>query len=143
MTKDDLFGEEGDAMRILVGYDGSTSAKEALKLARKHALAFKSSVDIVTSMEKGTEQEQQAIEDAERGLEWAKTMFTDKGLDCRTHLLIRGLAPGEDILEFAKESKVDEIIVGVKRRSKVGKLLMGSTAQYVILQAPCPVVTVK
>jgi len=38
---------------------------------------------------------------------------------------------------------VDEIIVGVKRRSKVGKLLMGSTAQYVILQAPCPVVTVK
>ena len=130
-------------MRILVGYDGSTSAKEALKLARKHALAFKSSVDIVTSMEKGTEQEQQAIEDAERGLEWAKTMFSDKGLDCRTHLLIRGLAPGEDILEFAKESKVDEIIVGVKRRSKVGKLLMGSTAQYVILQAPCPVVTVK
>jgi nucleotide-binding universal stress UspA family protein len=143
MTKGDLFGEEGDAMRILVGYDGSTSAKEALKLARKHALAFKSSVDIVTSMEKGTEQEQQAIEDAERGLEWAKTMFTDKGLDCRTHLLIRGLAPGEDILEFAKESNVDEIIVGVKRRSKVGKLLMGSTAQYVILQAPCPVVTVK
>ena len=143
MTKDDLFGEEGDAMRILVGYDGSTSAKEALKLARKHALAFKSSVDIVTSMEKGTEQEQQAIEDAERGLEWAKTMFAEKGLDCRTHLLIRGLAPGEDILEFAKESKVDEIIVGVKRRSKVGKLLMGSTAQYVILQAPCPVVTVK
>jgi nucleotide-binding universal stress UspA family protein len=143
MTKDDAFGEEGDAMRILVGYDGSTSAKEALKLARKHALAFKGSVDIVTSMEKGTEQEQQAIEDAERGLEWAKTMFTDKGLDCRTHLLIRGLAPGEDILEFAKESKVDEIIVGVKRRSKVGKLLMGSTAQYVILQAPCPVVTVK
>jgi nucleotide-binding universal stress UspA family protein len=58
-------------------------------------------------------------------------------------LLIRGLAPGEDILEFAKESNVDEIIVGVKRRSKVGKLLMGSTAQYVILQAPCPVVTVK
>ena len=143
MTKDDAFGEEGDAMRILVGYDGSTSAKEALKLARKHALAFKGSVDIVTSMEKGTEQEQQAIEDAERGLEWAKTMFTDKGLDCRTHLLIRGLAPGEDILEFAKESNVDEIIVGVKRRSKVGKLLMGSTAQYVILQAPCPVVTVK
>jgi nucleotide-binding universal stress UspA family protein len=143
MRKDHVFGEEGDAMRILVGYDGSTSAKEALKLARKHALAFKGSVDIVTSMEKGTEQEQQAIEDAERGLEWAKTMFADKGLDCRTHLLIRGLAPGEDILEFAKESNVDEIIVGVKRRSKVGKLLMGSTAQYVILQAPCPVVTVK
>jgi len=130
-------------MKILVGYDGSTSAKEALKLARKHARAFGASVDIVTSMEKGTEQQQLAIEEAERGLEWAKTTFTDKGLECWTHLLIRGLAPGEDLLEFAKENSVDEIIVGVKRRSKVGKLLMGSTAQYVILQAPCPVVTVK
>ncbi|MCU0590472.1 MAG: universal stress protein [Desulfobacterales bacterium] len=130
-------------MKILVGYDGSNSAKEALKLARKHARAFNGSVDVITSMEKGTEQQQQAIEEAERGLEWAKTMFTEKGLDCRTHLLIRGLAPGEDILDFARENSVDEIIVGVKRRSKVGKLLMGSTAQYVILQASCPVVTVK
>lgn len=130
-------------MKILVGYDGSSSAKEALKVARKHARAFKASVDIVTSMEKGTEQQQQAIEDAERGLEWAKSMFTEKQIDCRTHLLIRGMAPGEDILEFARENNADEIVVGVKRRSKVGKLLMGSTAQFVILQAACPVVTVK
>lgn len=130
-------------MKILVGYDGSTSAKEALKLARKHALAFKGSVIIVTSMEKGTEAQQRQIEEAERGLEWAKSMFTEKKIECRTHLLIRGLAPGEDILEFARENGVGEIVVGVKRRSKVGKLLMGSTAQYVILQAPCPVVTVK
>jgi len=130
-------------MKILVGYDGSNSAKEALKLARQHASAFKASVDVVTSMEQGTEGEQQAIEDAERGLEWAKTMFDEKKIACKTHLLIRGMAPGEDLVEFAKEANVDEIIVGVKRRSKVGKLLMGSTAQFVILQAPCPVVSVK
>ena len=71
------------------------------------------------------------------------SMFADKGVACKTHLLIRGMAPGEDLIEFAKEAEVDEIIVGVKRRSKVGKLLMGSTAQYVILQAACPVVSVK
>jgi nucleotide-binding universal stress UspA family protein len=130
-------------MKILVGYDGSNSAKEALKLARKHALAFKASVDVVTSMERGTEGEQQAIEDAERGLEWAKSLFEEKKVACKTHLLIRGMAPGEDLVEFAKEAKIDEIIVGVKRRSKVGKLLMGSTAQFVILQATCPVVSVK
>jgi nucleotide-binding universal stress UspA family protein len=130
-------------MKILVGYDGSNSAKAALKLARKHAMAFGASVDVVTSMEKGTEGEQQAIEDAERGMEWAMSMFSEKGVPCKTHLLIRGMAPGEDLIEFAKEAEVDEIIVGVKRRSKVGKLLMGSTAQYVILQATCPVVSVK
>jgi nucleotide-binding universal stress UspA family protein len=134
--------EETD-MKILVGYDGSNSSKEALQLARKHALLFSASVDVVTSMEKGTEQEQQAIEDAERGLEWARGMFEEKGASCKTHLLIRGLAPGEDLVQFAKDNKVDEIVVGVKRRSKVGKILMGSTAQFVILQAPCPVVSVK
>jgi nucleotide-binding universal stress UspA family protein len=57
--------------------------------------------------------------------------------------LIRGLAPGEDIVEFAEENKSDEIVIGVKRRSKVSKLLLGSTAQFVILQATCPVVSVK
>jgi len=130
-------------MKILVGYDGSNSSKEALKVARKHALSFGASVDVVTSMEKGTEQEQRDIEDAERGLEWAKSMFEEKGVNCKTHLLIRGMAPGEDLVQFAKDNKVDEIVVGVKRRSKVGKILMGSTAQFVVLQAPCPVVSVN
>jgi len=120
----------------------STSAKEALKLARKHALAFKGSVDIVTSMERGTEQEQQAIEDAERGLEWAKTMFTDKELDCRTHLLIRGLAPGEDILEFAKESKWTKSLSALNAAPRL-ESFSWIDGPVVILQAPCPVVTVK
>jgi nucleotide-binding universal stress UspA family protein len=128
-------------MKILVGYDGSESSKEALRIARKHALAFGATVDVVTSMEKGnnTDDEDAAL----RGLEWAKTQFDEKGVTCRTHLLIRGVSPGEDLVEFATENKMDEIIVGVKKRSKVGKLLMGSTAQYVILEAGCPVVSVK
>ena len=53
------------------------------------------------------------------------------------------MEPGEDIVGFAKDNGADEIIIGVKSRSKVGKLLFGSTAQAVILQAHCPVVTVK
>ena len=130
-------------MRILVGYDGTNSAKEALDLAKTHAKAFGASVAVVTSMAKGTEGQREEISEVEKGLEWAKSLFDENEIACDTHLLIRGLSPGEDIVEFAKENQVDEIIVGVKRRSKVGKLLMGSTAQFIILQAPCPVVSVK
>jgi nucleotide-binding universal stress UspA family protein len=130
-------------MKILVGYDGTNSAKEALNLAKTHAKLFGASVDVVTSMEKGTEGQRKQIEQAEKGLEWAKSLFVESGITCNTHLLIRGLAPGEDIVEFAEENKSDEIVIGVKRRSKVSKLLLGSTAQYVILQARCPVVSVK
>ncbi len=130
-------------MKILVGYDGTNAAKEALNLAKVHAKSFGATVDIVTSMEKGTENQREDIDQAERGLEWAKSLLDENEISCNTHLLIRGLTPGEDLVEFAEENKVAEILVGVKRRSKVGKLLMGSTAQYVILQASCPVVSVK
>ena len=44
-------------MKILIGYDGTNAAKEALNLAKVHAKAFGAEVDIVTSMEKGTENE--------------------------------------------------------------------------------------
>jgi nucleotide-binding universal stress UspA family protein len=57
--------------------------------------------------------------------------------------LIRGHSPGEELVQFAEDNQINEIIVGVRRRSKVGKLLMGSTAQHVILNAPCPVVSIK
>jgi nucleotide-binding universal stress UspA family protein len=132
-----------EKMKILVGYDGTNSAKDALKLAKSHAKAFGASVEVVTSMQTGTESERKEIEQAERGLEYAKSLFKEADIPCNTHLLIRGLSAGEDLVEFAKENRIGEIILGVKRRSKVGKLLMGSTAQYVVLQANCPVVTVK
>jgi len=130
-------------MKILVGYDGSNSGKEALDLAKNHAIAFKGEVDVVTSMIKGTERERKDMDQAKRGLEYAEALFKENNIPCKTHLLIRGLSSGEDLVEFSQENNIDEIIVGVKRRSKVGKLLMGSTAQYVILNSNCPVVTVK
>jgi nucleotide-binding universal stress UspA family protein len=58
-------------------------------------------------------------------------------------LLVTSLESGEQLVKFADEEKVDLLFLGIIKRSKVGKLLFGSTAQYVILQAPCPVVTVK
>jgi nucleotide-binding universal stress UspA family protein len=130
-------------MKILVGYDGSNSAKEAIQVARKHARAFGATVDVVTSMFKGTEDEQEDIRKAEKGLEYAESVFKSDGVDCRTHLLIRGLGPGEDLVQFAREQGAEEVVIGVKRRSKVGKLMFGSTAQFVILNAECPVVSVK
>ena len=79
----------------------------------------------------------------EVNLEKAKAVFDAKGIDCETHLLIRGLTAAEDIVLFAQEKNAYELIIGNKKRSKVGKLMLGSTAQYIILKAPCPVVAVK
>ncbi len=130
-------------MKIQVGLDGSNSSKEALKLAKEHAKTFNATIELVTSMEKGTETQQKEIEQDEHDLGNEKKLLEKDGISCQTHLLIRGMTPGEDIVEFAEKNEVDEIVIGVRRRSKVGKLVFGSTAQYVILNAHCPVVTVK
>ena len=130
-------------MKILVGYDGSNSAKDALNLAKKHAAAFNASVTIVTSLTGGSVTHAVEVEHATEDLEEAKKLFDGDGIQCETKLLVRGMTPGEDLVDFANEQAVDEIIIGIKRRSKVGKLLFGSNAQYIIIKAPCPVVTVK
>ena len=130
-------------MNILVGYDGSNAAKFALQLARDRAKTLDASIDVVTSMVKANENQYDDVRQAVMGLEYTKDMLEGEAIECDTHLLVRGCSPGEDLVEFAEENRIDEIFVGVRRSSKVGKLLLGSTAQYVVLHASCPVVTVK
>ena len=130
-------------MKIMVGYDGSNVSKDALTLAKEHAKAFNAFIHIVTSIDKGSEGETDEITDAEGALEYAKSLIDADSVECQTHLLVRGLSTGEDLIDFAKEKEIDEIVIGIKKRSKVGKFLMGSTAQYVILNAECPVLTVR
>jgi nucleotide-binding universal stress UspA family protein len=130
-------------MKILVGYDESRVAEAALTLALKHAKAFGADILVVTSLEQGPMLKKEDIDMAESKLEKIKTPFTADDIPCETRTTVSYQSPGEDLVNFAKENDVDEIIIGVKRRSKVGKLVFGSNAQYVILEAPCPVVSVQ
>ena len=131
-------------MKLIVGYKrGTNQAENLLELALKRAKLFNATVLIVTIMPQGMEKDQSFISETEAGLEKAKTHFNKKNIPCEIHLLIRGIDPGDDLVNFAKETQADEIIIGVKNRTKVGKLLLGSTAQAVVLNAPCPVVTMK
>ena len=130
-------------MKILVGYDRSAVAKEALDLAKKHAKAFNAKVYLLTSLVRSHELQLEDIQKSERELENLRTQFTAEGISCETHAIVSAMSPGEDVVQFATDNEIDEIVIGVRRRSKVGKLLFGSNAQYIILQAECPVVAVK
>ncbi len=130
-------------MKIMVGYDGSNSCKAALDVAVQHVQAFKGKLYLVSSMSRGTEGEQDQIKETEKALAELKSDLERRGIACETHLLIRGMEPGEDLVRYGQEEGIEEIIIGIRRRSKVGKLLFGSTAQYVILNSACPVVTVR
>jgi len=128
-------------MKIMVCFDGTDISKEALKLAGVHARAFGASVAVVTV--KDTDSKVKEIEKSEQALEAAQARLEKEGIICKTHLLIRGLSTGEDLVKFARENNMDQIMIGIKKTSRVEKLVFGSTARYVILKASCPVVAVK
>jgi nucleotide-binding universal stress UspA family protein len=130
-------------MKFLVGYNGSVEAKAALSLARGFAKIFNAKVFVMASMEGGAGEKIEEINQAEQNLREAKEFFEEQGVECETHQLARGLTPGEDLVKFAEENQIDQIYVGIEKKSKTSKLLLGSTAQYVILKAPCPVITTK
>jgi len=128
-------------MKILVGYNGSEVAKKALDLAKEHAKVFNAKIYVLHSLLTDWPKKEHVLD--EKDMEEVKNSLEKDGFSCETHLTIRNVLPGEHLVEFAKENGIDEIIVGIRQRSKVGKILVGSTAQHVILEAPCPVVTTK
>ncbi len=130
-------------MKLLVGYNGSEVSKAALALAAKHAGAFGANVVVITSMGGGRKESREMITRAADELDKAKAFIESLGASCETRQVARGLSPAEDIVRFADEEGVDQIFVGVEKRSKTQKIIMGSTAQYVILKANCPVITVN
>lgn len=127
-------------MKILVGYDGSEPSKAAVELALKHAAAFGAEIVVCNSvMVPDPIEEKRASE----MLADVQKKHQNESVTLTTHLALQGLSPGEDLVKYAQINDIDEIIIGIKKVSKIGKLLFGSNAQYVLLNAACPVVAVK
>ena len=69
--------------------------------------------------------------------------LAQEGIQVEVEELVRGLSPGEDIVTFAAENDVDQVYVGIRKKSRTSKLILGSTAQFIILKCKCPVTSVN
>lgn len=56
---------------------------------------------------------------------------------------VMGRDVGDAVVAIADEVDADLVVVALRRRTPVGKLLMGSVAQRILLEAHCPVLAVK
>ena len=56
---------------------------------------------------------------------------------------VRGHDAAAEVLDAAEEHNAELIVIGLRRRTPVGKLIMGSTSQRILLEADCPVLAVK
>lgn len=131
-------------MKFMVCYDGSKKSKKALELAREHAKVWGASLEVVDAIERELPLKRSFVEKKEKDMEnEIIAVLGDSGIAYDVDLLMDSLSPEEQMVRFSVKEDIDQIFIGIEKQSKVGKLVFGSTAQYMILKAPCPVVSVK
>ena len=129
-------------MKILVCYDRREETGKVFKVAQKYAVAFNAGVILVTSIAAGSRESSEMEKKAKEVFDAEKSNFERASIKCETHILHHGVSEEEELLDFAKKNEVDQIILGTRKRSKLGKFLIGSVAQHLILGSACPVLTV-
>ena len=80
---------------------------------------------------------------ASADLEALDAQLAEHGIEHEVRQPTRGLAPADELLDTANEVGATLIIIGLRRRNPLGKLITGSTAQQVLLDAQCAVLAVK
>jgi nucleotide-binding universal stress UspA family protein len=137
--------------KIVVGTDGSPTAKTALKHAIDLAASAGATIHIVSAYRAkgvpitvGTDAESWTVDDRTRVdavLDAAAATARGKGLTVETHAVERD--PGDAIVDVAGEVGADLVVVGNKGMKGAKRFLLGSVPNKVAHNAPCSVVIVK
>lgn len=123
-------------MAIVVGYIPTKEGAAALARAGEEAILRKTNLVVINSDRDG------AGKDSDE-LDRLGDELRSQGLDVKVRQLIRGNEPAEDLIAVADEVNAELIVIGLRRRTPVGKLILGSNAQRILLDAACPVLAVK
>ncbi|MCS7143589.1 MAG: universal stress protein [Archaeoglobaceae archaeon] len=131
-------------MAIVVAIDEKSKRSErVVNFSIEEAKIRKEKLIFIHSLFGGERTTQKEIDSGEVLLKWAEETAKKAGVECETKLLVRGKEAAEDIIDFADEVKASIIVIGVRKRRPAGKVLFGSVAQEVILNASQPVICVK
>ncbi|MFD7624889.1 universal stress protein [Streptomyces sp. NPDC059851] len=142
-------GTQHEAPRIVVGVDGSSSSRAALRWAVRYAGLVGGEVEAVTAWEVPGESSWSAPavdatfdeEEAERSLvEEVRTVLGEEGAALVHERLVHG-HPAEVLVDAAQGA--DVLVVGSRGHGGFRRALLGSVSQQVALHAPCPVTIVR
>ncbi|CCH76413.1 UspA domain protein [Nostocoides japonicum T1-X7] len=130
-------------MAIVVGYIPTKEGRAALNWAAQECLLRKTSLIVINSQRGGGSFDADEALRFEEELKRIASELEEAGVSSEVRQLVRGVEPSEDLVAVAQEEKAEVIVIGLRRRTPVGKLILGSNAQRILLDASCPVVAVK
>lgn len=130
-------------MRILVGYTRTELGEAVVRRAVEEARLRDAELFILNTQRSSASADEDESAAYQQGLEELQQQLDREGISHRVLDYTVGDSLAEDILAAARKNEVDLLVIGLRRRSPVGKLVMGSTAQEILLNADCPVLAVK
>lgn len=130
-------------MAIVVGYVPTKEGRAALKTAAAEARLRNTKMVVINSNRGGRDLDAEEARRYEDELAAVRRELDEVGVEHEVRQLVRGLEPAEDLIAVAEEIGAHMIVIGLRRRTPVGKLILGSNAQRILLDAPCAVLAVK
>ncbi len=128
-------------MTIVVGYIPTPEGLTAVEYATRVAQEKHTRLVIVNSGVRGNDTDP-SFASAEE-LDALSERLNGMGIEHEVRQPLQAESPADEILNAANELDTEMIVIGLRRRSLVGKLFLGSTSQQIIIEAECPVVSVK
>lgn len=128
-------------MTILVAYVARPEGHAALDKGMEIAKRRNERLVVVNASPGGTKEDASMIDVQE--VDRVEKMLKDAGLNAEFKQFVRGKSAVEEIEALVESLQVSVLIIGLRKRSPVGKLIMGSVAQELLLSASCPVLAVK
>jgi len=126
-------------MTVVVAHLSTPEGREALDSAAAVAARRGTELVVVVGDTPGATPEH--VTSREDDLRRVEALLEGTGATLRRETGTSDLA--EDLVTAAERASADLIVIGLRRRSPVGKLILGSNAQRILLDAPCPVLAVK
>ena len=130
-------------MSVVVGYVPTKEGRAALRRASEESLLRRTKLVVINSSRGGKDFDAGEARRFEAELAAVQGQLDEAGVEHEVRQLVRGNEPAHDLIEVAEEVNADFIVIGLRRRTPVGKLILGSNAQRILLDASCPVLAVK
>ena len=128
-------------MTILVAYvprpEGQAALDKGIEIAKRRRERL-----VVVNASPGGKKEDASFADVQ-DFERVEQLLANTGLEAEVKQYVRGKDAVEEIEALVKSLQASLLIIGLRKRSPVGKLIMGSVAQELLLSVACPVLAVK